>query len=108
MVVRDDYSKKEVDGCLSVLVELMTILGEFRDNMVLVGGWIPYFLMEKNRHEHVGSLDIDIALDFQKISDDTYKTILQLLKSRGYVELVNLIVLSQFKISGQGKQGAVI
>jgi len=84
MVIRYDYSKKEVGACLSVLVELMTILGEFRDNIVLVGGWIPYFLMEKNRHEHVGSLDIDIALDFQKISSDTYNTILQLLKSKGY------------------------
>jgi hypothetical protein len=86
MVTRYDYGKKEVDACLSVLVELMTILGEFRDNIVLIGGWIPYFLMEKNRHEHVGSLDIDIALDFQKISGDTYKTILQILKSRGYEE----------------------
>ena len=86
MVIRYDYSKKEVDACLSVLVELMTILGEFRDNIVLVGGWIPYFLMENNRHEHVGSLDIDIALDFQKISGDTYKTILQILKRKGYEE----------------------
>jgi len=86
MVIKYDYSKKEVDACLSVIVELMTILGEFRDNIVLVGGWIPYFLMENNRHEHVGSLDIDIALDFQKISGDTYKTILQILKRRGYEE----------------------
>jgi hypothetical protein len=84
MVIRYDYGKKEVDTCLSVLVELMTTLGEFRDNIVLVGGWIPYFLMEENRHEHVGSLDIDIALDFQKISEDTYQTILQALKSKGY------------------------
>jgi len=43
MVIKYDYSKKEVDACLSVLIELMTILGEFRDNIVLVGGWIPYF-----------------------------------------------------------------
>lgn len=86
MVIKFDYSKKEVDACLSVLIELMTILGEFRDNIVLVGGWIPYFLMENKRHEHVGSLDIDIALDFQKISADTYKTILQILKRRGYEE----------------------
>jgi len=35
---------------------------------------------------NVGSLDIDIALDFQKISGDTYKTILQLLKGKGYEE----------------------
>lgn len=36
--LRYEYGKKEVDTCLSVLVELMTILGEFRDNIVLVGG----------------------------------------------------------------------
>ena len=56
MVIRYDYSKKEVGACLSVLVELTTILGEFRDNIVLVGGWIPYFLMEKTRHEHGGEI----------------------------------------------------
>ena len=55
-------------------------------DLVLVGGWIPYFLTEENRHEHVGSLDIDIALDFKKISGDTYKTILKALKSKGYEE----------------------
>jgi hypothetical protein len=84
MVTRHDYGKSEVEACLSVLIELMTILGEFRDHIVLTGGWIPYFLVEERRHEHVGSLDIDIALDFQEISDDSYQTILQALKNRGY------------------------
>jgi len=84
MVTRYDYGKTEVDACLSVLVELMTVLGEFRDNIVLIGGWVPYFLLEEKGHEHVGSLDIDIVLDFQKISDDSYQTILQALKTREY------------------------
>ncbi len=84
MVTKDDYSKSEVDACLSVLIELMTVLGEFRDHIVLTGGWIPYFLLKESRHEHVGTLDIDIALDFQKISDGTYQTILQALKDRDY------------------------
>jgi len=84
MVTRYDYGKSEVEACLSVLVELMTILGEFRDHIVLTGGWIPYFLVEERRHEHVGSLDIDIALDFKEISDDSYQTILQAIKDRGY------------------------
>lgn len=84
MVTRHDYGKSEVDACLSVLIELMTVLGEFRENIVLVGGWIPYLLLEESGHEHVGSLDIDIALDFQRISDNTYQTILQTLKSKGY------------------------
>ena len=84
MVTRHDYGKSEVDACLSVLVEVMTVLGEFRSHIVLIGGWIPYFLLEESQHEHVGSLDIDIALDFQKISNDTYQTILQALMDRGY------------------------
>jgi hypothetical protein len=80
---KDDYAKQEVGVCFSVLIELMTILGEFRENIVLTGGWIPYFVLPDN-HEHVGSLDIDIALDFQKISEDTYRTMLQTLESKGY------------------------
>jgi hypothetical protein len=81
---KDDYAKQEVDICFSVLIELMTILGEFRENIVLTGGWIPYFVLTDNQNEHVGSLDIDIALDFQKISGDTYRTMLQTLESKGY------------------------
>lgn len=84
MVTRLDYDKREVDICLSVMVELLTVLGEFRDHIVLIGGWVPYFLIEENREEHTGSIDIDLALDFRAISDDTYCTILQLLKERGY------------------------
>ena len=52
--------------------------------MVLVGGWVPYFLLNEKGEEHTGSIDIDLALDFNKISDDTYGTILQLLKKHGY------------------------
>lgn len=84
MVTKHDYAKSEVDACLSALVELMTVLGEFREHTVLTGGWIPYFLLKESQQEHVGSLDIDVALDFQKISDDSYHTILQALKNRGY------------------------
>ena len=84
MVTKADYPKDEVEACLSVMVELMTVLGEFRDSIALVGGWVPYFLIEGKKEEHTGSLDIDMAFDLEKISDDTYQTILQLLEARGY------------------------
>jgi hypothetical protein len=64
MVTKYDYGKSEVEACLSVLVELMTILGEFRDHIVLTGGWVSYFLVEERRHEHVGSLDIDSSREY--------------------------------------------
>lgn len=52
----------------SVLLELMAILGAYRDALVLVGGWAPYFLIETSKRpddkfEHVGSIDIDLAVD---------------------------------------------
>ena len=84
MVTKTDYRRDEVEICLSVMVELMTVLGDFRDSLVLVGGWVPYFLFEDKKEQHTGSLDIDVALDFEEISDKTYRTILQLFEKRGY------------------------
>ena len=86
MVTRNDYTSEEVDICLSVMVELLTVIGDLRDHVVLVGGWVPYFLLKEKQHEHTGSIDIDLAFDFNHISDDSYKTILQLLKERGYTQ----------------------
>jgi len=86
MVTKLDYIKKEVDICLSVMVEIMTILGEYRDSIVLVGGWVPYFMIKDKKEEHIGSIDIDLALDFNTISEDAYKTILELLEKRGYLK----------------------
>lgn len=86
MVTKSNYSKKEVDTCLSVIVEVMTILGSYRDKIVLIGGWVPYFILDKQGKDHIGSIDIDLALDFQKISDESYRSILQLLKKRGYMQ----------------------
>ena len=84
MVTIKDYAQPEVEACLSVLVELMTVLGEYRESIALVGGWIPYFLFEKIEQEHIGSLDIDIALDFSKITIEAYQTILNLLKKQDF------------------------
>lgn len=84
MVTRSDYIDSSVQAGLSVMVELMTVLGEFRDSIILVGGWVPYFLFSENRMDHTGSLDIDLALDFNKIPEDSYGTMLKLLGKQGY------------------------
>lgn len=86
MVTKLNYNKKEVDTCLSVIVEIMTILGRYRDKIVLIGGWVPYFILDKQGKDHIGSIDIDLALDFKKISDASYRSILELIKRRGYTQ----------------------
>jgi predicted nucleotidyltransferase len=86
MVKQSDYTKSEIQACFSVLLEIMTVLGEFRDNIVIVGGNVPSLLLPLAEEKHSGTLDIDLALDSNHISDDTYKTITKTLSARGYYQ----------------------
>ena len=86
MVKQSDYPQAEVQACFSVLLEIMTILSEFRDNLAIVGGNVPPLLIPYAKEKHTGTLDIDLALDFQHISDDTYNTIVEALSNRGYYQ----------------------
>jgi hypothetical protein len=86
MVKQSDYTPPETQVCLSVLVEVMTILGEFRENIVIVGGNVPPLLIKSADVKHPGTMDIDLALDNRRISNDTYQTIVETLKARGYYQ----------------------
>ena len=86
MVKQSDYAPPEVQACLSVLVEVMTVLGEFRENIVIVGGNVPPLLIRSAEVRHPGTLDIDLAIDNRRISNDTYQTIVATLKARGYYQ----------------------
>ena len=90
MKVKSEYSTREIEACVIVMRELFIYLKPYRNQIVLIGGWVPYFLLEKympsgsEYDQHVGSLDIDIALDALSIPTDAYKTILEILKERGF------------------------
>lgn len=77
------------DVSLSHLLELMLALGSYREGLVLVGGWVPYLLLKEYQNkdvafQHIGSKDIDIAVNPEVIDEAKYATILELLKQRGY------------------------
>ncbi|MFA5780381.1 MAG: hypothetical protein WC947_09630 [Elusimicrobiota bacterium] len=86
MVTKSDYTERDIQACYSVLIELMTILGEFRDDIVIVGGSVPLLLFSGSEEKHVGTIDTDIAFNFKKIGMDTYNTILKILKKNGYYQ----------------------
>ena len=78
----------------SVLLELMTVLGHYREAVVLVGGWVPYFLLTQHRRAdhammHVGSIDIDLAMDPAGVKESEYMTVMELLAERGYRPALN-------------------
>jgi hypothetical protein len=81
---RTDYTADAVAAARSVLLELTHLLGEYCDDIVLVGGWVPELLFPKSQERHVGSTDVDLALNHRTLSDPGYRTIQQLLQDRGY------------------------
>jgi len=86
MVTRRDYNAETVAAARSVMIELIHLLGEYRDVMVIIGGWVPEFLLPDTQEPHIGSIDIDLALDHRKITEECYRTITELLLSRGYTQ----------------------
>jgi hypothetical protein len=79
-----DYNEIAVKAARSVLIELAHLLGEYREEMVLVGGWVPELIFADKVKPHCGSIDVDLALDHRKLQEQGYKSIQELLLSRGY------------------------
>jgi hypothetical protein len=84
VTTRRDYVGDAIEATNAVLIELAQILGEFRDQLVVVGGLVPGLLLRDAPTRHIGTLDIDIALDFRSIPDASYETLLRALTGRGY------------------------
>ena len=79
-----DYSGDLVEAAYSVLLELVRLLGEYRDDLVVVGGWVPQLILPAEPLKHVGSIDVDLAFNHRNLQDAGYATIQKLLLSRGY------------------------
>ncbi len=80
------YSKNITESSKSVLIEILRILGSYKDYLVLTGGWAPYFILEKfgEGNRHCGSIDIDFVLNPRLIDLKVYETIVASIEKRGY------------------------
>jgi len=74
-----DYTERQTEAARRVLVDVGQVLASFTDSIVLVGGWVPDLLIPEPAEHHVGSIDVDIALDAAKLMDGRYAELLSLL-----------------------------
>ncbi len=74
-----DYNRRQVEAARRVLVDLGQVLASFADCMVLIGGWVPDLLLVDATEPHVGSIDVDIALDAARLGNGRYAELLKLL-----------------------------
>lgn len=83
---RDDYSDRQIEAAKRVLLDVGQILSSFRESMVIVGGWVPDLLLTATSEVHVGSIDVDIALDARKLERGLYANLLEALLETGRFE----------------------
>lgn len=83
-----DYPDELTGLSKSVLLEIMTLLKGYSGQIVLVGGWVPYFLLQRfqktREFQHVGSADIDLLIDPSLIKSGAYETIVEIIEKNGY------------------------
>jgi predicted nucleotidyltransferase component of viral defense system len=76
------YAYAFTETSKSALLELGLSLRQYHNDIVLTGGWAPYFLT-KNYFPHCGSMDIDLALKTEIMPK--YDNILEIIEGLGYV-----------------------
>ena len=81
-LTQKDYPEEIVKAAKSVLIELVRLLDEYQDDIVVIGGWVPGLQYTG----HIGSLDVDLALNHMKIINASYKKIEALLLVSGYIK----------------------
>ena len=89
----DGYSGVYTDDCERVLVTLLRGLGPWKDSVCLVGGLTPRYLVRADPPEvppHAGTLDVDIVVDLQILTDtESYRTLEENLRHMGFERAEN-------------------
>ena len=79
-----DYSEGQKAAAHRVLVELVNLFYEYRDDIRIVGGWVPDLMFPGEGH--VGSVDVDLLINHIKLKDSGYLTMAKILLQNGYKE----------------------
>ena len=73
-----DYDDRTTAAVKSVLIEIGQILGSFQGKFAVIGGAVPWLLLDNEEMRHVGSLEVDLSLDAEALGDGEYATLVQI------------------------------
>jgi hypothetical protein len=79
-----DYEQRTTEAVKSVLLEMGQILGSYNGKFVVVGGSVPWLLLDAEDMEHVGTMDVDIALSAEALGEGEYAKLIDSLMANGY------------------------
>ena len=79
-----DYSQGQTEAAHRILVELVNLFDEYKDELRIVGGWVPELMFPGEGH--IGSVDVDILINHLTLADSGYQTMSRILIKNGYKE----------------------
>lgn len=79
-----DYSEGQKEAAHRVMIELVNLFDEYKDEIRVVGGWVPDLMFPGEGH--IGSVDVDILIDHLRLKDSGYLTMEKILLKNGYEE----------------------
>ena len=85
-----DYDDRTTAAVRSVLVEIGQILGGYRGKFAVIGGAVPWLLLNQSEMPHVGTMDVDLGLDAESLGDGEYARLVESLQGQGYRQQENL------------------
>lgn len=86
-------------GCSKLVrqtcVEVATRLGDFRDEMCVIGGLVPSLIVDqstlaKDVEQHIGTIDLDLGFSVVVLDDHLYEEIAKRLSAAGFAPDTNL------------------
>ena len=80
----NDYDDRTAKAVKQVLIEVGQILGSFRGKFAVVGGAVPWLLLDNAEMAHVGTMDIDLCLDAEALGSGEYAMLIDSLTKQGY------------------------
>ena len=85
-----DYDDRTTAAVKSVLVEIGQVLGSFKGKFAVVGGGVPWLLLSEAEMPHIGTGDVDLALDSEALGGGEYAQLVDALRGQGYHQRENL------------------
>ena len=79
-----DYDDRVTVAVKSVLVEIGQVLGSYKHKFAVIGGAVPWLLLNEPEMPHIGTLDVDLSLSADVLGDGEYARLVESLLKRGY------------------------
>ncbi len=85
-----DYDDRATTAVKAVLIEIGQILGSFQGKFAVIGGAVPWLLLNNEEMPHVGTLDVDLGLDAEALGDGEYARLVEALLGNEYEQRQDL------------------